>query len=124
MTNTPFKFYGIKEELVDADITPDGELKSGLIKTTVHHSPDFIDKVRAKREYQDSKRFSELTKGDELERIHVARITPDIINRWYREGFDIHEIMRDNPPQAAAQMILDRLRFEEQDHLLLTNRTF
>jgi hypothetical protein len=96
---------------------------TGTIVTTQNIPQSFLDKVRAKRDFQDAQTFGQLTKGDDLERIHLCRIPVSVVSKWSREGFDMMALLDSGDPKAA-QTILAKLRLEEMEGFQTTSKNF
>jgi len=116
----PYRFVGLDEDFVPDTI--DGDLQvTGTIVSAQHIPQSFLDSVAAKRDFQDGQSFSALTKGDEIEKIHLARIPVAVVNKWQREGFDLYQAIHD--PNGAA-LILAQLRAENLTAFQTTSKTF
>lgn len=120
--NTPYRFSGLDEDfIVD---TADSDLNvTGTIVSAQHIPQSFIDRVKAKRDWQDSQSFSTLTKGDDIEKIHLARIPVAVVNKWTREGFDMLGLIGSGDPMAAS-LILAKLRAEDLTAFQTTSKSF
>ena len=121
----PYNLLTVQEDLIlDDVVTSDTELGlrvSGGVVRTQEIPQRFLDLMALKREAQDRQTFKQLTAGDEIERIHVARIPVSLAAHWRSNGFDLTEVIeRPN----GAQLILERLRREELTAFQLTSRSF
>ena len=104
--------------------TIDHNLKvTGTIVSQQHIPQAFLDKVKAKRDFQDNQTFAQLTKGDDIEKIHLARIPVAVVNKWAREGFDMMALIDSGDSQAAAT-ILAKLRLEDMQGFQTTSKNF
>ncbi|MBB3910167.1 hypothetical protein [Sphingomonas desiccabilis] len=119
MTTTS-RFVGLDEDFVLDTVDADLQV-TGTIVTEQHIPQSFLDRVAAKRNWQDAQSFSALTKGDDIEKIHLARIPVAVVNKWSREGFDLFQALHD--PNGAA-LILAKLRSEDLTAFQTTSRTF
>lgn len=116
----PYRFVGLDEDFIPD--TVDGDLQvTGTIVSEQHIPQSFLDNVASKRAFQDGQTFAQLTKGDEIERIHLARIPVAVVNKWRREGFDIFQAIHD--PSGAA-IILAKLRAEDLTAFQTTTKSF
>ncbi len=106
--NTPYRFVGLDEDFVPDTVDSDLQV-TGTIVSAQHIPQGFLDRVAAKRNWQDAQTFSQLTKGDEIEKVHLARIPVAVVNKWQREGFDLYQAIHD--PNGSA-LILAKLRAE------------
>lgn len=109
--NTPYRFVGLDEDFVPETVDSDLQV-TGHIVAQQHIPESFLAKVAAKRNWQDAQTFAQLTKGDEIEKIHLARIPVAVVNKWQREGFDLYELVSSGDPNASA-IILAKLRTED-----------
>ncbi len=123
MTPAPYRFNTVQSRFQLDSVDSDLQV-TGTIEAFQEIPQDLLDKLKAKREYQDSRKFSELTKGDDLEMIEIAEIPQAVIWKWGREGFDFFEIISTLPGQETAQMILAKLRTDELTAFQLTSKTF
>lgn len=96
---------------------------TGTIVSTQHIPQSFLDKVKAKRDHQDKQTFAQITKGDEFEKIHLARIPVAVVNKWAREGFDMMALI-DSGDHQAASTILAKLRLEGMEGFQTTSKNF
>lgn len=119
MTTTPL-FVGLDEDFVLDGVDDDLQV-TGTIVSEQHIPQGFLDRVAAKRNWQDANTFSALTRGDEIERIHLARIPVAVVNKWQREGFDLFQAIHD--PNGAA-IILAKLRAEDLTAFQTTSKSF
>jgi len=117
-----FRFVGLDEDFVPD--TVDGDLQvTGTIVSAQHIPQGFLDRVAAKRNWQDAQAFKTITKGDDIEKVHLARIPVAVVNKWQREGFDMLELISSGDPNAAA-IILARLRAEDLQAFQTTSKNF
>ncbi|WP_375272847.1 hypothetical protein [Sphingomonas sp.] len=105
---TPYRFVGLDEDFLPDTVDSDLQV-TGTIVSAQHIPQGFLDRVAAKRNWQDAQTFSQLTKGDEIEKVHLARIPVAVVNKWQREGFDLYQAIHD--PNGSA-LILAKLRAE------------
>lgn len=116
----PYRFVGLDEDFIPD--TVDGDLQvTGTIVAEQEIPQSFLDRVAATRNLQDASTFAQLTKGDDIERIHLARIPVAVVNNWRRQGFDIFEAIHD--PNGAA-IILAKLRAEDLTAFQTTSKSF
>jgi len=116
----PYRFVGLDEDFVTDTMNRDFQV-TGTIVSEQHIPQSFLDSVAAKRNWQDDQSFSTLTKGDEIEKIHLARVPVAVVNKWQREGFDLFQAIHD--PNGAA-LILAKLRAEDLTAFQTTSKTF
>ena len=122
MTESKFHLHTAREDFIFDSV--DANLKvTGTIVSEQHISQDFLDKMKRKREAQDRKTFAEITKGDDIEKIHLCRIPVAVVNKWAREGFDMMTLIDSGDPKAA-QTILAKLRLEDMTAFQLTSKNF
>lgn len=119
---TPFRFITADEDFVPDTIDDDLQV-TGHIVSAQHIPQGFLDRVAAKRNHQDSQSFSALTRGDEIEKIHLARVPVSVVNKWQREGFDMLQLISSGDPNAAA-IILAKLRAEDLTAFQTTSKNF
>lgn len=122
----PYRFVGLDEDFipdaVEGSILDPNDLRvSGTIVSEQHIPQSFLDNVAAKRTFQDGQSFAQLTKGDDIERVHLARIPVAVVNKWSREGFDLFQAIHD--PNGAA-IILAKLRAEDLTAFQTTTKSF
>jgi hypothetical protein len=115
----PFRFIGLDEDFVTESFDRDFNV-TGTIVSEQYIPQSFLDTVAAKRAFQDSQTFSQLTKGDEIEKVHLARIPVAVVNKWQREGFDLFQAIND--PNGAA-LIMAKLRAENLTAFQTTSKT-
>jgi hypothetical protein len=116
----PYRLVSAREEFVPD--TVDSDLRvTGTIVSVQDIPQRFLDEVAAKRNRQDATSFTALTKGDDLERVHLARIPVAVVNKWQREGFDMLALVSSCDPNAAA-IILAKLRAEDLTAFQLTSK--
>lgn len=118
--NTRPRFVGLDEDFVIDSIDDDMQV-TGTIVSAQEIPQGFLDRVAAKRNAQDAQTFAQLTKGDEIERIHLARIPVAVVSKWQREGFDLFQAIHD--PNGSA-LILAKLRAEDLTAFQTTSKTF
>lgn len=117
-----FRFVGLDEEFVPE--TFDGDFQTtGTIVSEQHIPQGWLDRVKAKRDRQDAQSFSQLTKGDEMDRVHLARIPVAVVNKWAREGFDLYGLISSGAPNAAA-IIMAKLDLEDLQAFKTSSKTF
>ena len=117
-----FRFVGLDEDFVPDSF--DGDFRTtGTIVAEQRIPQSFIDRVKAKRDFQDARSFSTLTRGDEIEKVHLARIPVAVVNKWAREGFDMLGLISSGDPHASA-LILARLRAEDLTAFQTTSKSF
>lgn len=117
---TPYRFVTADEDFVPETVDSDFQV-TGHIVSTQEIPQSFLDAVAAKRDFQDRRSFAQLTKGDEIEKIHIARIPVVIVNKWAREGFDLFQAMND---ANGTALILAKLRVENLTAFQTTSKTF
>jgi hypothetical protein len=117
---TPYNLVTADEDFVFDSVDSDLQV-TGHIVSEQQVPQGFLDRVAAKRNWQDAQSFSQLTKGDEIEKIHLARIPVAVVNKWSREGFDLFQAIHD--PNGAA-IILAKLRAEDLTAFQTTSKTF
>ncbi|USQ99520.1 hypothetical protein [Sphingomonas aerolata] len=118
--NTPYRFVTADEDFIPETIDNDFNV-TGTIVSTQNIPQSFLDSVAAKRAFQDRQSFSALTKGDEIEKIHLARIPVAVVSKWQREGFDLFQAIHE--PNGSA-LILAKLRAEDLTAFQTTSKTF
>jgi hypothetical protein len=118
--NTLLPFVTADEDFIPDTVDSDLQM-TGTIVSSQHIPQSFLDRVAAKRDFQDRQSFSALTKGDEIEKIHLARIPVAVVNKWRREGFDLFDAIHD--PNGSA-LILAKLRSENLTAFQTTSKTF
>lgn len=118
--NTPLPFVTANEDFIPDTVDSDLQM-TGTIVSSQNIPQSFLDAVAAKRDFQDRQSFSALTKGDEIEKIHLARIPVAVVNKWRREGFDLFDAIHD--PNGSA-LILAKLRSENLTAFQTTSKTF
>lgn len=122
MSQSDYTLHTAQEDFIID--TVDHNLKvTGTIVSTQHIPQAFLDKVKAKRDFQDKQTFAQITKGDEFEKIHLARIPVAVVNKWAREGFDMMALIDSGDSQAAAT-ILAKLRLEDMQGFQTTSKNF
>lgn len=120
--NTQYSFVGLDEEFVPD--TCDGDFQvTGTIVSAQHIPQAFLDRVAAKRDWQNAQAFKTLTKGDDIEKVHLARIPVAVVNKWRREGFDMLELIGSGEPNAAA-LIMAKLRLEDLTAFQVSTKAF
>lgn len=117
-----YSFFGLDEDFIPETVDNDLQM-TGTIVSEQYIPQSFLDNVKAKREWQDSSTFSQLTKGDEIEKIHLARIPVAVVNKWRREGFDLYQLISSGDQNASA-LILAKLRSEELTAFQTTSKNF
>jgi hypothetical protein len=118
----PFRFVGLDEQFVPDSL--DSDLRStGTIVSAQEIPKAWMDRVKAKRDHQDAQAFRTLTKGDDLEKVHLARIPVSVVNKWRREGFDMLALIDSRDPNAAA-IIMARLRAEDLQAFQVSSKNF
>ncbi len=121
MTAYP-RFVGLDEEFIPD--TFDGDFRTtGTIVSAQEIPQSWMDRVKAKRDYQDATSFSALTRGDDLEKVHLARIPVAVVNKWSREGFDLYGLISSGDPHASA-IIMARLRSEDLHSFQVSSKNF
>jgi hypothetical protein len=116
----PYSLVTADEDFVVDSVDSDLQV-TGTIVSAQHIPQAFLDKVAAKRNFQDARSFAQLTKGDDTERVHLARIPVAVVNKWRREGFDLFQAIHD--PNGSA-IILAKLRAEDLTAFQTTSKTF
>lgn len=116
----PYRLITADEDFVVDTIDGDFQV-TGHIVSEQQIPQSFLDRVAAKRDAQDARTFAQLTTGDEIEKIHLARIPVAVVNKWRREGFDLFQAIHD--PNGAA-IILAKLRAEDLTAFQTTSKTF
>ncbi|WP_066764059.1 hypothetical protein [Sphingobium sp. CCH11-B1] len=120
--NTQYTFVGLDEDFIPETVNGDFEV-TGTIVSAQHIPQGFLDRVAAKRNWQDAQSFSALTKGDDLEKVHLARIPVAVVNKWQREGFDMMELISSGDPNAAS-IIMAKLRLEDLSAFQVSSKNF
>lgn len=116
------RFVGLDEDFIPE--TVDGDLQvTGTIVSEQFIPQSFLDRVAAKRNWQDAQSFRALTKGDDIEKVHLARIPVAVVNKWQREGFDLYELVSSGDPNASA-IIMAKLRAEDLTAFQTTHKNF
>lgn len=116
------RFVGLDEQFIPDEVDSDFQM-TGTIVSAQHIPQSFLDRVAAKRNWQDAQAFSQITKGDDTERVHLARIPVAVVNKWQREGFDMLQLVSSGDPNAAA-IILAKLRSEDLTAFQTTSKNF
>ncbi|WP_066803373.1 hypothetical protein [Sphingomonas asaccharolytica] len=119
---TPFRFITADEDFVPDTVDDDFRM-TGTIVSTQNIPQSFLDKVASKRDLQDKQTFSQLTRGDEIEKIHLARIPVAVVSKWHREGFDLFHLIDSGDPNASA-IILAKLRADDMAAFQTTSKNF
>jgi hypothetical protein len=119
---TPTRFLTAQEEFVPDMVDNDLQV-TGTIVSTQDIPQSFLDRVAHRRAFQDSKSFAQLTKGDDLDKVHLCSIPVAIVNQWARQGFDMLALISSGDPNAAAT-ILAKLRAEDLTAFQTTTRNF
>lgn len=117
-----FSFVGLDEDFIPETVDSDLQV-TGTIVAEQYIPQAFIDNIANKRNWQDSQSFRALTKGDDIEKVHLARIPVAVVNKWQREGFDMYELIGSGDPNAAA-IIMAKLRAEDLTAFQTTNKNF
>lgn len=120
--NTEYRFVGLDEDYIP-DTFDGGFRTSGTIVSSQEIPQAWLDRVKAKRDWQDAQAFSTLTKGDDTERVHLARIPVAVVNKWGREGFDLYGLISSGDPNAAA-IIMAKLRAEDLQAFTTSSKNF
>lgn len=120
--NTEYRFVGLDEQYIPE--TFDGDFRTtGTIVAAQEIPQGWLDRVKAKRDWQDSQTFSQITKGDDIDRVHLARIPVAVVNKWGREGFDLYSLISSGDPNAAA-IIMAKLRAEDLQAFQVSSKNF
>ncbi len=117
-----FNFVGLDEDFIPETVNSDLQV-TGTIVAKQHIPQSFLDRVAAKRNWQDAQSFRSLTKGDDIEKVHLARIPVAVVNKWQREGFDLYELISSGDPNATA-IIMAKLRSEDLTAFQTTSKNF
>lgn len=118
----PYRFVGLDEDFIPE--TFDGDFRtSGTIVSAQEIPQAWLDRVKAKRDYQDAQAFSTLTKGDDIEKVHLARIPVAVVNKWAREGFDLYALISSGDPNASA-IIMAKLRSEDLHAFQVSSKNY
>lgn len=120
---TDYRFVGLDEHFVPDTFDLADFRTSGTIVAAQEIPEGWLDRVKAKRDRQDSQTFAQLTKGDDIEKVHLARIPVAVVNKWAREGFDLYGLISSGAPNAAA-IIMARLRAEDLQAFATTSKRF
>lgn len=121
MTALP-RFVGLDEHFIPEGL--DSDLRTtGTIVAQQEIPKAWLDRVKAKRDHQDAHAFRTLTKGDDLEKIHLARIPVAVVNKWRREGFDMLALIDSRDPNAAS-IIMAKLRAEDMHDFRVSSKNF
>lgn len=118
----PYRFVGLDEDFLPE--TFDGDFRtSGTIVSAQEIPQGWLDRVKAKRDWQDAQTFSQITKGDDTERVHLARIPVAVVNKWAREGFDLYGLISSGAANASA-IIMAKLDLEDLQGFKTTSKRF
>ena len=117
-----YSFVGLDEDFIPDEV--DNDLRvTGTIVSEQYIPQGFLDRVAAKRNWQDAQAFRTLTKGDDIEKVHLARIPVAVVNKWQREGFDLYELISSGDPNATA-IIMAKLRAEDLTAFQVSSKNF
>lgn len=122
MSFPSFSFVGLDEDFIPEMVDSDLQM-TGTIVAEQHIPQAFLDNIANKRNWQDSQSFRALTKGDDIEKVHLARIPVAVVNKWQREGFDLYELIGSGDPNATA-IIMAKLRAEDLTAFQTTHKNF